>query len=164
MYPELEDQGHPESLYRQRNVLYRNLCNGAFEDVTSSAGPGRELLPSGRGVAFLDYDNDGALDIAVNNQNDPPTVLHNQVTRMNHWVTIRTKGTRSNRDGIEASISVEAGGTARLTKCAAAAATFHKAIFGSTSGWDKQAKSMYSKSAGRGALLTRWRTFLSTSS
>ncbi|MGO8817635.1 MAG: FG-GAP-like repeat-containing protein [Terriglobia bacterium] len=110
VYPELEDQGHPESPYRQRNMLYHNLCNGTFEDVTDSAGPGLELRRSGRGVAFLDYDNDGALDIAINNQNDPPTLLHNLGVRTNHWVTIRTVGTRSNRDGIGARISVVAGG------------------------------------------------------
>jgi hypothetical protein len=65
-------------------------------------------------VAFLDYDNDGALDIAVNNQNDPPTLLHNLAAKTNHWVTIRTVGTRSNRDGIGARISVVAGGRRQI--------------------------------------------------
>jgi len=114
VYPELEDHGHPESPYRQRNMLYRNLCKGTFEDVTSSAGPGLELRRSGRGVAFLDFDNDGAIDIAVNNQNDPPTLLHNLGVRTNHWVTIRTVGTRSNRDGIGARISIVAGGRRQI--------------------------------------------------
>jgi len=110
VYPELESHGHPESPYRQQNMLYRNLCDGTFQDVTSIAGPGLELRRSGRGVAFLDYDNDGEIDIAVNNQNDPPTLLHNVGAKTNHWVTIRTVGTRSNRDGIGARISVVAGG------------------------------------------------------
>lgn len=114
VYPELEDHGHPESPYRQRNMLYRNLCNGAFENVTSSAGPGLDLRRSGRGVAFLDFDNDGALDIAINNQNDPPTLLHNLGAKTNHWVTIRTVGTRSNRDGIGARITVVAGGRRQI--------------------------------------------------
>ena len=114
VYPELEDHGHPESPYRQQNMLYRNLCNGTFLDVTSSAGPGLQLRRSGRGTAFLDYDNDGALDVAINNQNDPPTLLHNLGARTNHWVTIRTVGTRSNRDGIGARISVVAGGRRQL--------------------------------------------------
>ena len=110
VYPELESHGHPESPYRQQNVLYHNLCNGTFQEVTSIAGPGFELRRSGRGVAFLDYDNDGALDIAANNQNDPPTLLHNLSKNPNHWVTIRTMGERSNRDGIGARITVTAGG------------------------------------------------------
>jgi enediyne biosynthesis protein E4 len=110
VYPELESHGHPESPYRQRNSLHRNLCNGTYEDVTSIAGSGLQLGRSGRGVAFLDYDNDGEVDIAVNNQNDPPTLLHNVGARTNHWVTIRTVGTRSNRDGIGARISVVTSG------------------------------------------------------
>jgi hypothetical protein len=61
-------------------------------------------------VAFLDYDNDGAIDIAINNQNDLPTLLDNVGARTNHWVTVSTVGTRSNRDGIGARIEVTAGG------------------------------------------------------
>ena len=114
--PELESHGHPESPYRQQSALYHNLCNGTFQEVTSIAGPGLQLRRSGRGAAFLDYDNDGAIDIAVNNQNDPPTLLHNGGVRSNHWVTIRTVGTRSNRDGIGARVSVTAGGRRRIAE------------------------------------------------
>ena len=110
VYPELESHGHPESPYRQQNTLYHNLCDGTFQELSSTAGPGFGLRRSGRGAAFLDYDNDGALDIAVNNQNDPPTLLHNVGKNPNHWITIRTVGTRSNRDGIGARITVTAGG------------------------------------------------------
>jgi len=110
VYPELESHGHPESPYRQQNMLLRNVCDGTFEEVTSIAGPGLQLRRSGRGVAFLDYDNDGVLDIAINNQNDPPTLLHNLGSNGNHWVTVRTIGAQSNRDGIGARIEVVAGG------------------------------------------------------
>jgi len=110
VYPELEWQGHPESPYRQHNMLYHNLCDGKFQEVTSIAGPGLALRRCGHGVAFLDYDNDGAVDVAINNQNDPPTLLHNVGATTNHWVTIRTVGTKSNRDGIGARINVVAGG------------------------------------------------------
>jgi len=110
VYPELESQGHPESPYRQRNTLMHNQCDRTFQDVTPIAGPGFELRRSGRGVAFLDYDNDGAMDIAINNQNDPPVLLHNLGKPPNHWLTIRTVGTQSNRDGIGARIEVTADG------------------------------------------------------
>ena len=109
VYPELESHGHSESPYRQQNTLYHNLCHGTFQESSSVAGPGFELRHSGRGAAFLDYDNDGALDIAVNNQNDPPTLLRNVGKNANHWITIRTVGTRSNRDGIGARVTVTAG-------------------------------------------------------
>lgn len=45
--------------------------------MTGVPGPGLEPLRSARGVAFADFDNDGNLDILVNNQNDPPTLLRN---------------------------------------------------------------------------------------
>jgi hypothetical protein len=113
VYPELESHGHPESPYRQRNLLYHNSGNGRFEDVTSIAGPGLELRRSGRGVAFADFDNDGNLDILINNQNDPPTLLRNAGSP-NHWISIRTVGTKSNRDGIGARVLLEAGGRRQM--------------------------------------------------
>ncbi len=114
VYPELETHGHPESPYRQRNLLYHNAGDGTFEDVTSIAGPGLELRRSGRGVAFADIINDGHLDIVVNNQNDPPTLLRNDGGNQNHWVSVRTVGTKSNRDGIGARIVLEAGGRRQI--------------------------------------------------
>ncbi|PYV07773.1 MAG: RNA-binding protein, partial [Acidobacteria bacterium] len=116
VYPELETHGHPESPYRQRNLLYHNTGDGTFEDVTSIAGPGLELRRSGRGVAFADIDNDGDLDIVVNNQNDPPTLLRNDGGNQNHWVSVRTVGTKSNRDGIGARIVLEAGGRRQISE------------------------------------------------
>jgi enediyne biosynthesis protein E4 len=109
VYPELESHNHPESPYRQRNLVYHNSANGRFEDVTSIAGPGLDLQRSGRGVALGDFDNDGRVDVVINNQNDPPTLLHNESERPYHWISIRTVGTKSNRDGIGARVTVVAG-------------------------------------------------------
>ena len=106
VYPELENHHHPESPYRQRNLLYHNAGDGRFEDVTSIAGPGLDLRRSGRGVAFGDLNNDGRLDILINNQNDPPTLLRNESESLDHWISIRTVGTKSNRDGIGARVTV----------------------------------------------------------
>jgi hypothetical protein len=114
VYPELENHNHPESTYRQRNILYHNSGNGRFEDVSSAAGPGLELRRSGRGVAFGDLDNDGRLDILINNQNDPPTLLRNESESADHWISIRTVGTKSNRDGIGARVTLVAGGRRQI--------------------------------------------------
>jgi len=110
VYPELESHHHPESPYRQRNLLYHNAGDGTFQDVTSIAGPGLELRRSGRGAAFGDLDNDGDLDIIINNQNDAPTLLRNEGGNKNHWLSVRTVGTLSNRDGIGACLILRASG------------------------------------------------------
>jgi hypothetical protein len=114
VYPELQNHNHPESPYRQRNLLYHNSGNGLFEDVTSIAGPGLDLRRSGRGVAFGDLDNDGKVDLLINNQNDPPTLLHNERENPNHWISIRTVGTRSNLDGIGARVTLVSGGRSQV--------------------------------------------------
>ena len=116
VYPELESHNHPESPYRQRNLLYHNTGHAVFEDVTSIAGPGLELRRSGRGVAFGDFDNDGDLDIVINNQNDPPTLLRNDGGNRNHWVSIRTIGAISNRDGIGARVVLRAAGRRQIAE------------------------------------------------
>ncbi len=108
VYPEPAAKGLAGP-YRQRNLLYHNLGNGTFEDVTKLSGPGLQLERSGRGVAFGDLDNDGDLDIVVNNQNDPPTLLRNEGGNRKHFIQVRLRGTKSNRDGIGARVSILAG-------------------------------------------------------
>ena len=118
VYPELENHRHPESPYRQRTLLYHNSGDGRFEDVTSTAGPGMELRRSGRGVAFGDLNHDGRLEILINNQNDPPTLLRDESENPNHWISVRTVGTKSNRDGIGARVTVTAGGRRQIQEVA----------------------------------------------
>jgi hypothetical protein len=114
VYPELERRNHPESPYRQRNLLYHNSGNGRFEDVSKIAGPGLDLQRSGRGVAFGDLNNDGRLDVIINNQNDPPTLLNNESETLGHWISIHTVGAKSNRDGIGARVILIAGGRRQI--------------------------------------------------
>ena len=63
--------------YRQPKILYRNLGNGRFEDVSANAGPAIRAENLGRGCAFGDFDNDGDVDVIVNNLDGPPTLLRN---------------------------------------------------------------------------------------
>jgi len=109
VYPELEKHGL-DTPYRERCLLYQNHGDGTFEDLSRSVGPGLQLMRSGRGVAVGDLDNDGEVDIVVNNQNDPPTLLLNRSRTRNNSLSIRTIGIKSNRDGIGAQVTVVVGG------------------------------------------------------
>lgn len=102
VYPEVGEEG--ESGYRQRKVLYRNLGNGRFEDVSLQAGPGILERVPGRGCAFGDFDNDGDIDIVVNCVNDYPQLLRCDSSAPNHWIKVKTVGTKSNRSGIGARV------------------------------------------------------------
>jgi enediyne biosynthesis protein E4 len=114
VYPEVE-QLRTEAGYEQRKLLYRNLRNGKFEDISESAGPGISVPSASRGCAFGDFDNDGDVDFVVNCVNDVPQLVRSDSSLDNAWIKIRTIGTKSNRSGIGARLRcvVEMPGEAR---------------------------------------------------
>ena len=85
-------------------VLYRNLKDGHFADVSAEAGEAVMRPNASRGAAFGDYDNDGDIDILINSMNGPPELLRADSTNQNNWIKIKTIGVKSNRDGIGARI------------------------------------------------------------
>ncbi|MBV9760122.1 MAG: CRTAC1 family protein [Acidobacteriaceae bacterium] len=103
VYPEVREKAS-ESGYRERKVLYHNLGNGKFEDVSLDAGPGMTEQVAGRGCAIGDFNNDGNLDIVVNCVNDAPQLLRCESTLKNNWVKVKTVGIKSNRSGIGARV------------------------------------------------------------
>jgi len=103
VYPEVE-QLRTEAGYAQRKLLYRNLRDGKFEDVSLEAGPGVSVPTASRGCAFGDFDNDGDLDFIVNCVNDFPQLIRCDSRRKDNWIKVRTIGTKSNRSGIGARI------------------------------------------------------------
>ena len=104
VYPEVE-QLKTEAGYLQRKLLYHNLHNGHFADVSFQAGSGISDPVPARGCAFGDFDNDGNIDVVVNAVNDYPQLLHCTSNLSNNWIKVRTIGTKSNRSGIGARLT-----------------------------------------------------------
>ncbi len=86
--------------------LYHNLAGKAFEDVASSMGQSFDAARVARGAAYGDINNDGAPDIVITTNNGPAALFLNQGTT-NHALRIKLIGTKSNRDGIGAVVSVK---------------------------------------------------------
>jgi hypothetical protein len=95
--------------YKEPKVLYRNLGTGRFEDVSTKVGPALRAEKLGRGCAFGDFDNDGDVDVIVNNLDGPPTLLRNDGGNKNNWIMIKCIGTRSNRSAIGTRVKVTSG-------------------------------------------------------
>jgi hypothetical protein len=97
--------------YRERKQLFHNEGKGVFKEVTDPSLLGDLSAPAiGRGLAVGDYDNDGRLDVLCSNQNGPAQLFHNQDRSGRHWVSFKTVGVRSNRDGLHARFTLKAGG------------------------------------------------------
>ena len=97
----------PKVQYRQIPLMFRNLGKGRFDSVGASLGPAFNVPEVGRGAAYGDFDRDGDLDILITNNQGPARLLRNDGGNRNHWLTIRTVGVKSNRDGIGAIVRVE---------------------------------------------------------
>ena len=93
----------------ERNVFYANNRNGTFSDISAVAG--LDFLEDGRAFALADFDQDGRLEIVVKNRNAPQLrMLKNVVQDLPPSISFRLRGTKSNRDAIGASITVDTGG------------------------------------------------------
>jgi hypothetical protein len=95
--------------YSEPKLLYHNNGNGKFTDISLVSGPGISEPAVARGLAIGDLWNDGRMSAVIVNRNAPPTLLVNNLRYANHWIEIKTVGTRSNRSGIGARLTLVAG-------------------------------------------------------
>ena len=105
---------HGEVSYKEPLLMYRNLGKGEFDKVSDSLGSDFVRPIVGRGLATADYDNDGDIDIVTNNRGDFPSLLRNDGGNANHWLTVQLVGTKSNRDGLGASLKLKSEGSVQV--------------------------------------------------
>ncbi|MBW2230273.1 MAG: CRTAC1 family protein [Deltaproteobacteria bacterium] len=91
---------------RERNVLFRNNANQTFTEVGWVNGADR--IEDGRGLALLDADRDGGVDVVLRNFRAPAGMLQNSGAEA-HWVSFELEGTASNRDAVGARLRVRTG-------------------------------------------------------
>ncbi len=108
VFPNIDDR-HLGTTWKQRNQLFHNEGDGRFREVTNEAGPGFQELHSARGAAFGDLDDDGDIDIVVNNIDEPPSLLRNDGGNAGHWIGFRLVGGPRNRGAVGARVVVRAG-------------------------------------------------------
>jgi hypothetical protein len=109
VYPEVDKVGEFKEKFAQRPLVFRQSSPGLFTEVGMRTGLAGVKTYSSRGAAYADFDNDGDIDVIYTNLDAPPTLLENITNSTNHWITVKTVGTRSNRDGIGARLKVKAG-------------------------------------------------------
>ena len=108
VYPEI-DRFHFSQSFKNPRLVYRNLGDGTFKDVSASMGPGISERFSSRGAAFGDYINDGGMSALVLNMNEPPSLLQNVSSLRGNWIKIKLIGTKCNRTAIGARVKVTTG-------------------------------------------------------
>lgn len=103
------DEKHLGTTWKQASQLFHNEGGGRFREVTAQAGPVFQELHSARGAAFGDLDDDGDVDIVVNNIDEPPSLLRNDGGNASHWIGFRLAGAGRNRGAIGGRVTVVSG-------------------------------------------------------
>jgi len=112
VYPEVDTAGTGDH-YLQKTLLYRNLGNGRFSDISDVSGPVFKSLRSGRGMASGDLDGDGHPEVVIVNMNERPNLLKNEGS-LQHAVVVTLSGITSNRSAIGGRVTVETGGLRQM--------------------------------------------------
>ena len=104
------EKGFKDAYSQKDLLLHWNVESNAFKDISESAGPAMEAVCTSRGVAVGDYDNDGAADVLVSNNNGPARLLKNVSTKQNNWLMVRCLGKNGKSDAIGAKVFVTING------------------------------------------------------
>jgi hypothetical protein len=105
----VDEDGNPENTFRQQAQFFLNDGRGRFQEISSAVGDYFQERHVGRGLACCDYDNDGHMDLAFNNSGESAVLLHNESKTPYHWLRLELQGTKSNRDAVGASVTIQIG-------------------------------------------------------
>jgi hypothetical protein len=108
VYPEIDNYNFGQT-FKNPRLVYRNLGNSRFKDVSSEMGPGISEHFSSRGAAIGDYENNGCMSALILNLNDPPSLLRNEGGNRQNWIKLKLIGARCNRTAIGARARVITG-------------------------------------------------------
>ena len=97
----------PKIQFKQAPLLFHNNGKGKFENASREVGPEFQRAIVARGAAYADFDHDGDLDVLVSTNHGPAYLFRNDGGNRNRWLSIRTVGSKSNRDGIGALVRIE---------------------------------------------------------
>jgi len=110
VYPQMDKtRSGAAAGYRQRKLLYHNRGDGSFDEVAAQYGPVLTEERASRGLAVGDLDNDGRLDVVINDLDGSPQVLHNELAGVGNWLLVRLKGKGKNTGAIGATVRIQAG-------------------------------------------------------
>ncbi len=108
VYPQVDTIGM-DSKFREPKLLFQNLRNGKFKNISKQVGPAIQELQVSRGVAMGDLFNNGNLDLVIENLEGAPMILAPQGGPANHWISLQLEGTKSNRLALNARVIATAG-------------------------------------------------------
>ena len=106
----------PHLKYAEPTLVFRNQGRGMFENESANLGPALQKPIVGRGAAYGDFDNDGDLDLVIMESNGPARLLRNDNGNQNDMLRVKLVGTKSNRDGIGAKLTLQANKDTKLLR------------------------------------------------
>jgi hypothetical protein len=116
VYPQMEN-ARLGTTYRQRKLFFKNNRNGTFSEIAAQVGTSLMVPAAARSAVYGDIDNDGDVDIMVNNLDGPCLVLRNDGVNQNNFINLRLVGTEGNRDAYGTRVKVISGDLVQVDEC-----------------------------------------------